>query len=445
MENLVIQLSRYILIIMFTIYTIFSFTVFQGKKEERKKRIYRVQRAIMFFMHFLGHALLYLNTKKLEYMVIYAAELGLFILILTIYRIVYKNLSDLILNHTLMLISISFTMLARLDLAFAKKQLIMVAVGFLVCLVVPVIIKKFRYLEYLGWVYAALGLLLLMLVFVPAIGMKKYGSLNWIQIFGVGLQPSEFVKIIFVFFLGGLLSKKTSFKDVVIISMAAAAYVLVLVAEKDLGGALIFFITYLSVLYVATCQPIYLISGLAAISAAAVIGYKLFQHVKVRVMAWQNPWKDITGGGYQIANSLFAIGTGGWFGLGLGKGLPTSIPVSESDFVFAAISEEYGGIFAVCIVLVYLSCFIMFVNISMKMKNQFYKLTAFGLSVQFIFQVFLNIGGVTKFIPSTGVTLPLISYGGSSILSVIIIFSIIQGMYAISQEGRQKKNEEAKL
>lgn len=126
--------------------------------------------------------------------------------------------------------------------------------------------------------------------------------------------------------------------------------------------------------------------------------------------------------------------------MGLGKGLPTSIPLSESDFVFPAISEELGGIFAICLIMVYLSCFLMFINIAMKMKKRFYKLTAMGLSTMFICQVLLNVGGVTRFIPSTGVTLPLISYGGSSVLSTIVLFSIIQGMYVLNQD-EGKRNE----
>lgn len=126
--------------------------------------------------------------------------------------------------------------------------------------------------------------------------------------------------------------------------------------------------------------------------------------------------------------------------MGLGQGLPKSVPVVESDFIFAAISEELGVIFSICLILVYISSFIMFINIALKMKKRFYKLSAFGLSVVFIFQVFLSIGGVTKFIPSTGVTLPLISYGGSSIVATIVIFSIIQGMYV-----RNGREEEARL
>lgn len=118
--------------------------------------------------------------------------------------------------------------------------------------------------------------------------------------------------------------------------------------------------------------------------------------------------------------------------MGLGEGLPTKIPIAESDFIFAAISEELGAFFAICLILVEISCFILFINIALKMTRRFYKLTALGLAIEYIFQVFLTIGGVIKFIPSTGVTLPLVSYGGSSVISTVVLFCIIQGMYVLN-------------
>lgn len=443
MENLVIQLSKYIIIILFTIYTLYCFTVFRNNNKDRQKRIFKKQRKLMYMIHFICHFLLFLNTKDTKLFGLYAVELIFFIVVWKIYNLVYKNMSKLVFNNMMLLMAVSFVILVRLDFDFAKRQFVMVCAGMGICLIVPFIIDKFKYLDKLGWLYAMIGLICLLSVFIPGVGAQKYGAVNWISIGPVSLQPSEFVKIIFVFFIAGLLAHTDDFKEIVKITIVAAIYVLVLVAEKDLGGALIFFITYLSVLYVSTAQPLYFISGLLCGSAASVVAYKFFNHVRVRVDAWKDPFQDINGGGYQLASSLFAIGTGGWFGMGLGKGLPTSIPVKESDFVFAAISEELGGIFAVCAILVYVSCFIMFINIAIKMKKKFYKLTAMGLSIIFIFQVFLNIGGVTKFIPSTGVTLPLISYGGSSILSTILLFSIIQGMYVLNQdEGRRNENME---
>ena len=196
-------------------------------------------------------------------------------------------------------------------------------------------------------------------------------------------------------------------------------------------------------LYIATGQSLYLFGGLAGASAASVVAYQLFGHVRVRVSAWLNPWEQVDAGGYQVAQSLFAIGTGGWFGLGLGKGLPTSIPVGKSDFIFSAIAEEFGGIFALWVMLIYVTCFVMFVTIALKAKEVFYKLVALGFSVMFIVQVFLCIGGVIRFVPSTGVTMPLVSYGRSSVLGTTIIFSILQGIYLMNQseEGKIEKDK----
>lgn len=141
-----------------------------------------------------------------------------------------------------------------------------------------------------------------------------------------------------------------------------------------------------------------------------------------------------------MCQSLFAIGTGGLFGFGLGQGLPNKIPIVSKDFIIAAISEEMGGIFAVCLIMVCVSCFLMIFNLSMQMKDAFYKYVALGLGSVYALQVLLTVGGSTKFIPMTGVTLPLVSYGGSSLLSTMIIFGMIQGMYIMqaSPEKRRK-------
>jgi peptidoglycan glycosyltransferase len=191
-------------------------------------------------------------------------------------------------------------------------------------------------------------------------------------------------------------------------------------------------------LYTATQKPFYLFAGLLSGSGAAYVAYKLFNHVRVRVMAWQNPLGYIDNEGYQMSQSLFAIGTGGWIGMGLNRGLPTDIPVVDSDFIFSAISEELGGLFAICIVLIYINIFVVFINQSLEQEDTFYQLLAMGFSVMFTFQVFLSIGGVIKFIPSTGVTLPLISYGGSSVFATVLLFMIMQGIYMRGRTGRRK-------
>ena len=391
-----------------------------------------MQRTITVLLHLLCTAILCMETENFSLLALAALQLAFYLLFIKLYETFYKGLSKLVLNNMMMCMMIGFIILERLSFQNAVKQFIMAAAAAGVCLFVPFIIQKFTFLDRLGWQYAMLGILFLLLVFV--IGVEKWGAKNWIRIGGFEVQPSEFVKIIFVFFISALLARVKDFKHLVLITGVAAVHVVILVAEKDLGGALIYFVTYLMVLFVATGKLFYLGAGILAGGTAAVLAYRIFAHVRVRVIAWKDPWSVIDNQGYQITQSLFAIGTGGWFGMGLGKGLPESIPVVESDFVFSAISEELGAIFAFCLILVYLSSYIMFVNIAMKMKKEFYKLTAFGLSVVFIFQVFLCVGCVTKFIPSTGVTLPLISYGGSSIVSTIVIFSIIQGMYVLNEK-----------
>ena len=239
-----------------------------------------------------------------------------------------------------------------------------------------------------------------------------------------------------------MLAEQPGLKRVISTSIFSAIHVLILVLSKDLGSALIFFVVYVVMLFVSTQKLYYLILGILLGIVAAIIAYFLFSHVQVRVETWQNPWDDINGKGYQITQSLFAIGTGGWFGLGLLGGTPKSIPLVEVDYVFSAIAEEMGVLFSLCVILICLSCFIMFMNIAMKLQDPFYRLIAVGLATVYGFQVFLTIGGGIKFIPLTGVTLPFISYGGSSILSTMIIFAIIQGLYIIRKE--QDKSEKRK-
>ena len=439
-HSVVVELSKYIIIILFAIYTWHCFTVFMGRNEESKDTIYRRQNKFMYVIHFICSLVLFLNSLDWKVLIIYLVQLVLLVFVNKAYIYVYHYASKLVLNNMLMLLMIGFVMIGRISQGFVVKQMIFAGIICLLGLFIPLIIEKAAYFDQFGVAYAVLGILLLALVFV--IGEERYGSRNWIKVGSFAMQPSEFVKIIYVFFIAAFLAKSTSLKNVVKIGIIAAVHVLILVAEKDLGAALIYYITFLAVLYVASGRAAYLFLGLGAGSAAAVVAYHFFTHVQNRVTAWQDPWGTIDTAGYQVAQSLFAIGTGGWFGMGLGEGLPTKIPVAESDFIFAAISEELGTFFAICLILVEISCFILFINIALKMTKRFYKLTAFGLAIEYIFQVFLTIGGVIKFIPSTGVTLPLVSYGGSSVISTVILFCIIQGMYVLN--CREEDNVERK-
>lgn len=426
-------------------YTFFCFSIFTKEYVEDEKRVLIMQNIVMFLMHFLAYMVMYLKMNEPKLMFFYAAQVVYFLAVILLYSLIYPTVSKLIVNNMCMLISIGLIMITRLNYGSAVKQFIFAVLGSVFGLVVPVIIRKMKSLIDWTYIYAGVGLgaLTLVAVFAATSGGAKLGF----EIAGIGIQPSEFVKILFVFFVASSLKKSTEFKNVVVTTALAAAHVLILVLSTDLGAALIMFVVYLVMLYVATQQPLYAVAGVGAGSFAAVIGYKLFAHIKVRVAAWKDPFATYSDGGYQVAQSLFAIGTGSWFGMGLCQGSPDLIPVAETDFIFSAIAEELGVIFALCLILVCVSCYVMFLNIAMEIRNRFYKLIALGLGTCYIFQVFLTIGGVTKFIPSTGVTLPLVSYGGSSMLSTMIMFGIIQGLYIIREDEEEeiieKKRERA--
>lgn len=447
MVNIIVELSKYIIIISAILYTYLCFNIFGYHNADKKKKMLRKQNTLMFLMQFISFVVLYLEKEDIKILVFYLAQMILFAATIFLYTHIYPKVSRLVVNNMCMLLCIGLIMLTRLSYEKALKQFVIAAVMIAVSLAVPIIIRKAKFLSEWRKLYAVVGLLSLGLVAV--LGQVSYGAKLGFTIGGISIQPSELVKIVFVFFVASSFKKATDFKNVVITTVIAAIHVLILVASTDLGAALIVFVVYLVMLYVATKQPLYIVAGGGAGSLAAVIAYHLFGHVQTRVIAWKDPFAVYDGGGYQVAQSLFAIGTGGWLGMGLCQGQPDSIPVAAEDFIFSAIAEELGILFALCLILICLSCYIMFLNIAMQLRNQFYKLVALGLGTCYIFQVFLTIGGVTKFIPSTGVTLPLVSYGGSSLLSTLIMFAIIQGLYILREDEEEsierKKKERRQL
>lgn len=419
-------------------YTYFNFRFFSYEDPEDQKSVCRHQNQAMFLIHLLAFLVIYLKSQEESVIAFYLVQVVFFACYIGGFRLFYHNVSRLLLNNTSMLLCVGFIIQTRLSIAkgqnLAVKQFVVAVAAAAVCMLIPFIIDRVWQLVKIPWIYGIGGLILLAVVWIG--GSTSYGAQLSLNLGGISFQPSEFVKITFVFFVAAMFYQSTDFKTVCTVTAVAAVHVLVLAASKDLGSAFIFFITYIFMLFVATSNWAYLGVGILGGSGAAVLAYFLFAHVRVRVEAWLNPWADIDNRGYQITQSLFAIGNGGWFGSGLFQGMPEKIPVVEKDFIFAAIFEEMGGIFAICVLLICLGCFIQFMMIANRMQAAFYKLIAFGLGTVYMVQVFLNVGGVVKFIPSTGVTLPFVSYGGSSIFSTFILFHIVQGLYIL------KRNEE---
>ena len=428
MINVIVELSKYVILTLMVIYTFHCFYMVKKQDEEEKNEALRQQLMLIFFMDFTAFLVIYLKTNDFDVIIFYMEMMAFFAGIQILYRLLYKKASLLLLNNMCMLLSIGFIMLARLDLSTATRQLLIAAGGSGIALIIPVMIRKMKFLRRLTWVYAGIGIVLLAAVLVLA--QTSYGA----KLSLMGIQPSEVIKITFAFFMAAILSGTVTFRKVVQATAVAALHVGILVLSRDLGSAVIFFAAYLVMIYVATRKAAYLGLGLAGGSVASVIAYYLFGHVRQRVSAWKDPMAVYQNEGYQIVQSLFAIGTGGWFGMGLCQGSPEKIPVVKNDFIFSAICEELGGIFAICLILVCMSFFLMIVNIAIQIKNPFYKLIALGLGTEYAFQVFLTIGGATKFIPLTGVTLPLVSYGGSSVMSTILMLAIIQGLYILRED-----------
>ena len=337
MIHLITELSKYVMIILFAIYTWYSYVVLAVRNEERQKRMYKTQTTCMFLIHLDAFMVLFAVTKELKVLIFYGAQVLFVLFLFLIYRIVYKKAARLVINHMCMLMLIGFIILTRLNFDNAVRQFEIAVAAAVVSAFVPMLVRKLKFLRKFTWFYCAVGVAALGIVLV--MGKMSGGAHLSFTVAGVTLQPSEFVKIIFVFFVACMLYEATDFRQVCITTIAAAVHVGILVLSTDLGAALIFFMTYVSCCMWQRGRS-YFFGGLGVGCLAALVGSKLFSHVRVRIEAWKDPFASIHGGGWQVAQALFAIGTVTGSALGCIRVWPDKIPLGASDFVFASISEE---------------------------------------------------------------------------------------------------------
>ena len=274
--------------------------------------------------------------------------------------------------------------------------------------------------------------------FMPVIGIYKYGARNWIGLGGFSLQPSEFMKPVMILCLASGFSQRPRFVKCLPTIAFAAACCGILLAEKDLGAVLLYFLTTVSMYYVATSNALITLSGLAMGAGAAVLAYQALPYVQGRVAIWRNPWSDPENLGYQLVHALIAIGSGGLFGMGLGLGMPRNIPLYHSDFIFAAITEEFGLIFAVGLLAVYVLIIMRGLIVAFNARTSFHSLAAFGLVIMLGLQTMLIAGGNTKLLPLSGVTLPLVCYGGSSLVSTFFSMGLLLGLSSMNAEDEAR-------
>ena len=352
------------------------------------------------------------------------------ILFFAVFNRLLSGLSVVFTNFCVILLATGFFMQTRLDNTRAFRQMLFALVSIPIAAVFVFIMPRLNANRYLAIIAAVLGIALLAIVLIA--GKTTYGAKLNITIGPITLQPSEFVKILFVYFIAVFLYLDSSLKGIIIVSALSGAHMLILVMSKDLGNAAIFFIIFLIMLYAATGRYEWLLIGAALAAVALIVAYFALPHVRVRFIAWADPLSYPDNEAYQLCQSLFAIGTGGWFGSGLTMGMPTKIPLNHSDFIFASIAEEMGILFGAVMILIYAGIFILTLKPSFGRDSKFLRLFSIGLAVSLASQTFIMIGGVIRLIPSTGVTLPFVSYGGSSLISSMIIFGCIQGIYRLS-------------
>ena len=269
-----------------------------------------------------------------------------------------------------------------------------------------------------------------------AIGEWRFGAKNWISLFDdrLSIQPSEFVKVALILALAISFSQPNTWRDRITALGFSVLLFGILLFERDLGGLLQYFFLTIALFFLGTSNGPLTIAGLGAGVAGAFVAYNTFDYVQRRVAIFINPWLDPRDSGYQIVQALIAIGSGGLFGMGLGLGMPRNIPLYHSDFIFAAISEEFGYLFSLCLLGVYVLIIMRGISIAMNASNGFHALTAFGISVQIGVQALIVLGGNAKLIPLTGVTLPYVAAGCSSLVTCLAMTGILLGISSINTQ-----------
>lgn len=447
MAYLIVIYSKYFITLFLALFGICGIWALRYRSVVSQRRAANLQCVFLFLVQFGAYLTVVIRTQRMEYLIFYAFLQVLTLAVPILAAFLYPGTSRILWNHMCMLLTVGLIILTRLDLSKAKKQLLIAAFSFTAALAVPWMMKKTKKLRSFGWLYGAVGIAALSAVLV--LGQVTHGSKLSYAIAGITFQPSEFVKILYVFFLAALLGQDTGIRQVFLTGIGAALHVGILVLSRDLGTALIFCVVYVLMIVIATHKIWYLAAGGAAGAAASVLAYRLFSHVQVRVQAWKDPWSVIDDQGFQITQSLFALSRGGMFGLGIGKGTPQDIPFVETDFVFAAVVEEMGLLFGIGTALAAVVLFLLIVRLAAGMRDGFYRNLAVGFGMLFCFQTFLTIGGGTKFIPLTGVTLPFISYGGSSLMATALMCGVVQGIFEMRydeemrfEKQRRKRKEQ---
>ena len=396
-----------------------------NRQRSQRKAVFLL---LIFEFLSLSLALIYnIESIKTTDFITYLALLVSTIVSTLILRKISK--SDIILLMIVnMLFSIGVAIIYRLDPALGKRQLQYYLFGLLMFFVTYLILRSNQSWHKLAKVYFGISVFLFIVTLV--FGSYLGGAKNWIFIGNISIQPSEFIKVPLAFYIASFYTHYNEYskKPFGKYYMNLVVYIFIgfLFLQKDLGTALIFFGTMILSQFVYDKDRKLIILNMLAMIIGSIVAYFLFSHVRIRVATWKDPWSDIDATGYQITQALFAMASGGLFGSGIGLGRPDYIPVAESDFIFSAICEEMGIFMGIAVVLLFMILVYRAIKISLIQKDKFYSILAFVIGVLFALQTFIILGGVLKLIPLTGVTLPFISQGGSSMIAGFILLGCLQ-------------------
>lgn len=336
---------------------------------------------------------------------------------------------DYILLIVNMLFSIGILMIFRIQEGSGKRQLMMYAISIFAFFIFYLFLRK----THAFWVDKTMFFYVLaVLCFLGtlAFGFVQGGAKNWVELFGFRLQPSEFAKIPFVFYIAAYYrnyekSTKGPLKEY---TLMVGTYLLIglFFLQRELGTAVVFFLVLVAAQFAFEPNKKLIAINVLVAAIGMTVAYYLFSHVRVRFDMWMDPWSDINNKGYQITQALFGIAEGGFFGTGIGLGKPNYIPLSHSDFVFASIVEEMGAFMGICVILLFLILFYRGIKICMRQTDSFYAVVALAISSLFAAQAIIMFAGVMKLIPLTGITIPFLTYGGSSLLSSFVLLAALQ-------------------
>jgi cell division protein FtsW (lipid II flippase)/cell division protein FtsI/penicillin-binding protein 2 len=331
---------------------------------------------------------------------------------------------------------IGIAFITRLAPELAVKQVLWLVAGIVCMILILAFVKNIDKIANFKYTLMLAGFLLLLSPMVPGLGQEINGSRIWLSLGPFSFQPGELAKIMIVLFLAGYLAANREmlsvftwkigpftlpdFRTLLPMLLMWAISLLIVIFEKDLGSALVVFFVFISMLYVASGKKSYVIVGFILAAIGAVAMWSIFEHVQVRVSTWLDPFADANGTGYQLCQAIYSMADGDLFGVGIGNGLCSQIPVVESDYIFAAIAEETGLLGAAGLLLLYLCFAVRGILTAARAKSDVSSFIATGLTICLVLQAFIIVGGVTRLIPLTGLTLPFVSQGGSSLLASFI-------------------------